>query len=273
MILLAAICCLFLTFATANHRAWQLGGKRAKMTAMTHDLSKVHMNTAPSPINIVIFGATGAVGTEVIRHLATAAGVSRVTALARRALTETFSTCVSTKIVDPLTPASYADLIIGHEAAVCAFGVGQPSKVPREEFLRVDKEAVITFAAACKASGVKHFSLLGSVGANPASRSFYLKSKGELRETIAALNFERFSVFQPSVLITKTNRYDAAQAVLLKIAPVISYALIGPLRKYRSVTVERLGAAIAANLFTADHGVETLHWPEIIGLTANFEGI
>jgi hypothetical protein len=58
-----------------------------------------------------------------------------------------------------------------------------------------------------------------------------------LREAIAALGFKRVSVFQPSVLLTKINRYDLMQGVLLVIWPLFSPLLLGPLNKYRGIKV------------------------------------
>jgi hypothetical protein len=38
--------------------------------------------------------------------------------------------------------------------------VGEPSKLSREQFTRIDKQTVLDFAAACKRAGVSHFELL-----------------------------------------------------------------------------------------------------------------
>jgi putative NADH-flavin reductase len=78
--------------------------------------------------NIIILGATGAVGTEVIRNLSSRPDVA-VTALTRRPLTENFNTNIATHIVDPLDPKTYAEILSGHKIAICTLGVGQPTKV------------------------------------------------------------------------------------------------------------------------------------------------
>jgi uncharacterized protein YbjT (DUF2867 family) len=209
--------------------------------------------------NIVILGATGAVGTEVVRNLSGRPDVS-VTALTRRPLTENFGSNISANIVDPLDPKTYAEILSGHEIAICTLGVGQPTKVSKEDFKRVDFDAVLAFATACRNAGVEHFLLLGSVAASPDSSSFYLQSKGRLREAIAALGFKRHSTFQPSVLLTKTNRYDWIQGVLLIVWPLISPLLLGPLSKYRGIRVENLGQTIARRALGDGQGPEILHW-------------
>ncbi|MGB5274684.1 MAG: hypothetical protein WBN39_11565, partial [Flavobacteriaceae bacterium] len=145
----------------------------------------------------------------------------------------------------------------------CTLGVGQPSKMGKDEFVKIDKLAVIDFAKACKKAGVRHFELLGSVGANPNSSSFYLRSKGELVAAIRLLDFERLSIFQPSMIITPTNRYGISQGILLRIWPLLSPLLFGGLRKYRGIPAASLGKAIAKNVLNQGKGFETLHWNKI----------
>ncbi len=214
-------------------------------------------------MKVIILGASGAVGSAVVTKLLKMAEVEKVTALVRRPLSLPGVPKLEVKIVDVVNPQSYAQFLGGHDAAICTFGVGQPSKVPRAEFAAIDFDAVKAFAEACRSHGVAHFELLGSVAADPKSRSFYLKSKGELREAIAAMGFERFSCFQPSMLLTNTNRYDFMQGLMLATWPVISKILVGSADRYRGIRVEDLGAAMATNLLRSGKAYEVLHWREI----------
>jgi uncharacterized protein YbjT (DUF2867 family) len=220
------------------------------------------------PIPVIMMGATGAVGGHVVAALQALPQLGKLTILGRRLLPGPFAPAIKQEIVDVLDPWSYRHLVTGHEIAICTLGVGQPSKVSEAEFVKIDRDAVIAFATACKQSGVKHFELLGAVAADSKSRSFYLRTKGELQDALVALNFERLSVFQPSMILTPTNRYGAAQGILLAIWPIVSVLFVGPLRKYRGIPVATLGTAIAANLFTQGPGVEILQWPDFVALAA-----
>jgi uncharacterized protein YbjT (DUF2867 family) len=216
--------------------------------------------------SVVMIGATGAVGSRVVLTMEGMSDVSRVTLLGRRPLEGVTSSKVSQSTVDIMDPASYAADLPRHEAAICTLGVGQPSKVSKDEFVRIDKRAVLDFAASCKDAGVRHFELLGSVGANPGSPSFYLRTKGELEEALKALNFERLSLFRPSMILTPTNRYGLSQAVTLAVWPRLKPILIGGLRQYRGVDVDRLGRAMALNLRRSTTGVEVFTWEAIEAL-------
>ena len=217
-------------------------------------------------LRVVILGASGAVGSEVVSTLLAMPEVSQVTALVRKPFNVRLDAKLQQYVVDVINTESYKHLLFNHHAAICTFGVGEPSKVSREEFKAVDFDAVFAFARACEELDVAHFELLSAVAADPTSRSFYLKSKGALREAIVGLGFQRFSCFQPSMLLTQTNRYGLSQAMLLSAWPVLSRALVGGTRKYRGIQVEDLGAAMAQNLLTQGQGSEVLHWPEIMRL-------
>lgn len=216
-------------------------------------------------LRVVMLGASGAVGGEAVKALRSQPALERLTLLNRRALPDAGRN-IEQHVVDVQDPNSYRQHLADHQAAVCTLGVGEPSKIGRQEFVRIDKDAVFSFAAACKSAGIVHFELLSSVGADAKSRSFYLRTKGELCEALVALGFERLSLFQPSMILTPTNRYGVMQGLTLAVWPKLEPLLGGAWRQYRGIRVERLGAAIANNLFTAGRGVERLQWEEFAAL-------
>ncbi len=217
--------------------------------------------------SVVILGATGAVGTEVMRQLAGMEDIQKVTVLTRRPFTTVLSDKFVEHIVDPLDSASYESFLPGHDIAICTLGVGAVSSMTKEEFLRVDRDAVIAFGQATRTAGCTHFQLLSSVGANANSRIFYLRSKGELEQALTSLGFERLSLFHPSNILTPVNRYGLGQAIVLKLWPHLDPVLAGPQRKYRGVRVETLGQAIARNCLAEGQASETLYWDDFQKLT------
>ncbi len=222
--------------------------------------------TAPS-YSVVMLGATGAVGSQAARTLAKMPDMDRLTLLGRRYLEDVSGDSTNQHKVDVFNPESYAGYLPGHQTAICTLGVGQPSKFSKLEFVRIDKLAVLDFASSCKEAGVRHFQLLGSVGASSSSRSFYLRTKGELEDGLHALGFERLSVFQPSMILTPSNRYGFTQALTLAVWPWLSPLLAGPLQKFRGIPVDQLGRAMANNVRRSKAGSETLHWNDFVRLS------
>ena len=217
-------------------------------------------------ISVVMLGATGAVGTQTLKALLSIPTIRQVTTLGRRPVPKITNELVKQHKTDVFEPNSYKHYLTNHQVAICTLGVGEPSKVSREDFLKIDKLAVLAFAKACKEAGVSHFELLSSVGISAEYKSFFLRTKGELVEELKGLEFERLSIFQPSMILTPTNRYGFTQALTLAIWPKLNPILLGRLKKYRGIKVEQLGQAFAANLLHPKKGIEMLSWGDFQSL-------
>jgi nucleoside-diphosphate-sugar epimerase len=224
------------------------------------------MNT--KPISIVMLGASGAVGGIALQNLLIQKNIERITLLGRTPVQHLKTNAISFEQhkIDVFESGSYISFLPTHTVAICTFGVGEPSKISKEEFVKIDKTAVIEFAKACKKSGVKHFELLSSVGISLKSSSFYLRTKAELVEELKALNFERLSIFQPSMILTPVNRYGFTQAVTLKVWPLLNPILLGKLEKYRGIPVAVLGQSIALNILKTKTGFEILQWDDFYSI-------
>jgi uncharacterized protein YbjT (DUF2867 family) len=208
-------------------------------------------------------GASGAVGSAAVQRLLSIPEVTKISSLGRRIIPD-LDAQVAQHSVDIHDPSSYRTLLDGHNTALCTLGVGQPSKVSFEEFVSIDKTAVLAFANECKRAGVKHFELLGAVASNSKSKYKYLRTKGELVDGLKALTFERLSIFQPSMILTPTNRYGIGQAITLKVWPVLHGLMHRGWRQYRGIKVEKLGAAMANNVTVAGQGTELLHYDDFL---------
>jgi uncharacterized protein YbjT (DUF2867 family) len=187
-------------------------------------------------------GASGAVGSAAVQRLLSIPEVTKISSLGRRIIPD-LDAQVAQHSVDIHDPSSYRTLLDGHNTALCTLGVGQPSKV---------------------SFGVKHFELLGAVASNSKSKYKYLRTKGELVDGLKALTFERLSIFQPSMILTPTNRYGIGQAITLKVWPVLHGLMHRGWRQYRGIKVEKLGAAMANNVTVAGQGTELLHYDDFL---------
>ncbi len=101
--------------------------------------------------------------------------------------------------------------------------------------------------------------------------SGFAMNKGELVDELIAIGFDRLSIFQPSMILTPTNRYGILQAITLKVWPIISPLMIGWFRKFRGIRVEKLGNAIALNILSDKTGVEILTWDDFNKINDTYE--
>ncbi len=220
-------------------------------------------------MRVVMMGASGAVGSEAVAALCEAPSLVRLTLLNRRDQVWPSHPGLRSWVGDVLEVRAYADQLAGHGTAVCTLGVGQPSRVDPATFRRVDLEAVLAFAQACRVAGVQHFVLLSSIEADPQSRNRYLRTKGELEAGLMGLEFARLSLFQPSMILTPQNRYGWTQGLMLAVWPRLHGLMRGGWTRFRGVMVRTLGRAIARQAVTpTGPALWRLQWSEMQALGA-----
>ena len=195
---------------------------------------------------VLVAGGTGLVGRALVERLASGAEAPHVIALARRAIAGLPAG------VDPLV-VDFGALdrqppLAGLEAACCALGTTLATAGSQEAFRRVDFEAVVGVAALARRSGARRFVLLSSVGADAASRTFYLRVKGEAEDAIRQLGFARLDILRPGLLIGTRTQSRPGERVAQAIAPLTDAVMLGPLRRYRSIAATRVAEAMIGAL-------------------------
>lgn len=131
------------------------------------------------------------------------------------------------------------------ELAVCCLGTTLRQAGSKEAFRAVDHGYVLTFAKWALAGGASHFLYQSSVGADPESNSFYLRVKGETERDLAALDFHRVDIFQPSILLGQRTESRPLERIGQFVANTVEWAMVGPLERYRGIQATVVAAAIA----------------------------
>lgn len=140
----------------------------------------------------LLAGATGLVGREFARAWP---GPGTLHLLVRRpfdAAPRTRVHVVDFGALPALPPAT---------VAVCALGTTIRDAGSQQAFRAVDFDAVLAFARAAQAAGVRRFGLVSALGAEPRSGNFYSRVKGEAEAAVHALGFEALVIARPSLLV------------------------------------------------------------------------
>ena len=149
-------------------------------------------------MNLLLAGATGLIGQAVVAQWpASAAAADRGTLhlLVRRALPAPGPNCQVLQVDFSALPA-----LPKAESALCALGTTIKTAGSQAAFRAVDFDAVLAFARASKAAGVRRFAVVSSLGASASSSSFYSRVKGEMEVALGALGFESLLIARPSLL-------------------------------------------------------------------------
>ena len=140
--------------------------------------------------------------------------------------------------------------------------MGLMSASLKKDFFLVDFTFQLEIAKKAKEAGAKNISLISAVAADSKSWNYYLKIKGMLEEEIIKLGFESTNIFQPGHLTGNKFRLDIVLADAISI--IFDPFLIGPLRKFRSISAKKLSVAVVKNSLHAKAGVNYFDYKEFV---------
>ena len=184
----------------------------------------------------IIAGSTGLIGGNVIEVLSTKK--QSVIALTRRSIPNLPPT-ITEMIIDFDAFEKNGSLPSCNNIFIC-LGTTIKTAGSKENFRKVDIDYCLSIAKKAKEAGAETLSLISSIGANSSSKNFYLRTKGELEESIQSLGFSTVNIFRPSFLVGERSEKRLAEKIAINLAKIMDLFLIGTASKYRSVKAESL---------------------------------
>ena len=200
----------------------------------------------------LIIGATGLVGSKIVRRLNDSKFYLNVVLLVRRK-SEFNHLKFEERVIN--FDNINQELIKGDDV-FCAIGTTLKKAGSKENQYKIDCEYPFKIAKIAKANNAKQFILVSSLGADPNSSNFYLRTKGELEEKIATLNFETFIILRPSIIIGKRPEFRLGETIGIFFITVFGPLFFGNLKKYKGV---RAGAIASRMVIAANQNLKGKH--------------
>lgn len=214
----------------------------------------------------LIAGATGLVGSRCLERLLAHPAFGRVVVLSRRPLALAHPR-LEVLVVDFERPHTMRP--VPADAAFCALGTTIAKAGSQSAFRAVDFVAVLAVADLAVEGGAASFALVSSVGADPASGNFYLKTKGEAEAAVSARPFTAVHLLRPGLLLGDRAESRRMEALAQTVVPWLNPLLVGGLRKYRAIDADTVGGAmIGAALDEGARGPRVLEYDALVSLAA-----
>lgn len=198
------------------------------------------------PLRVLLVGATGLIGRTIIARSPDLSAVT-LQGLARREIPFPAGTRMELVLADSdQWPVIVAQLV--PDAVISALGTTHRKAGSSDAFRAVDHDLVLELARAAKDAGVHNFVQVSSVGADPYSKTNYLRVKGETEKDLKALKFHRLDLLRPGLLRgRRKNDIRVLEKLGQIVAPLADLFLQGDKSKYRSIRATDLAdAALAA---------------------------
>jgi uncharacterized protein YbjT (DUF2867 family) len=148
----------------------------------------------------------------------------------------------------------------------CCLGTTMKKAGSEEAFRKVDYEYVARLAESSMRTGADRFFLVSAVGADPKSRIFYSRVKGEAEDAVARLGFSGLHIFRPSLLVGDRPEKRPGEEIGIAAARLVSGVLFGPARKYRPIKAETVARAMIVVAREGSPGAHVYNADEMEGL-------
>lgn len=189
----------------------------------------------------VVVGATGLVGSALVKQLCENPYYISVTTLTRRPFSFSHKK-LENRVVDfdVLQERDFGNA----EDVFCCLGTTRKKAGSREEFEKVDVEYPLRVAQIAKKLGANHFVVISAMGANEKSPAYYNRVKGKLEKELIEIGMPKLSIVRPSLLVGQRDEFRFGEKVGEGILKVVNPLFVGPLKKYRSIEASQVAESM-----------------------------
>jgi uncharacterized protein YbjT (DUF2867 family) len=210
----------------------------------------------------ILFGSSGFVGSHLLSELLNSSDYGQVTAVARKDLNITHPR-LRTVTGDYNSLAGVKSEIAADEVFI-ALGTTRANSPKKADYYQVDHDYPVLAARIAKEGGAKSVFLVTAVGANPNSKFFYVRTKGETERDVIALNFEHTHIFRPSMIMgNRKEKRSPLEAALMRFWPALNPLLTWKGDKYKGITGEDIAKAMIKSAKNQTEKLEIYHWREM----------
>jgi NADH dehydrogenase len=141
-------------------------------------------------------------------------------------------------------PETLVRLMRGCDAVINLVGVLHDGR-GNGSFQQAHVELARKVVEACRRTGIRRLLHMSALNANPNASSGYLRSKGEAESIVRRSDLD-FTIFRPSVIFGREDRFLNLFAQLQRLFPVLFLAM--PSARFQPIFVEDVAAVFVASL-------------------------
>jgi len=197
--------------------------------------------------NVIIVGATGATGNQLMQQLLNDTTVKNIYIIHYRATQFQHLEKVTEITLDL---ASFDDLAITVDSAMeidcayCCLGTTRKKAGSLAAFRQVDKDYIVNFGTWVANHTKAQLHVISAVGANAKSASSYLQTKGETEQLLHQLPLSALYIYQPTLLHGKRDEFRLMEAVAYYPLAILSLLPLPLLKQQKPIAIDQLANAM-----------------------------
>ncbi len=209
-----------------------------------------------------VIGGTGLTGSLLVRKLLDDPTITKVSSVARRSL-EIPNPKLEEVLVRDLGELPALESMLRGDIYFGCLGTTLQLAGSKENFEKVDHDAVVEFAKIAKAHSARSFTLISAMLANANSMFFYNRVKGRTEDDVKALGLRSFIIFRPALLVGPRREFRLSEFVASMALVPFSRLLPTGVRKRFITPVETLAERMLAEGKAAPAGVHIIEAKDI----------
>ena len=190
----------------------------------------------------IILGASGLTGNLLLQNLIKDNRYDTVKIFARRSL-GIDNQKVSEFIGDLLNLESFEKDFTADEV-YCCIGTTAKQTPDRSVYHKIDFGIPVAAVKLCKVNNIPTFLVISSLGANPSSKIFYSRTKGEMEQAVLEDKVPNTYVLRPSFIAGRRKNPRFGEGVGIVFAKLIKPIMVGGLKKYRLIEADTIANAM-----------------------------
>lgn len=201
----------------------------------------------------IILGATGLTGSFLLKRLIPDKRYEKIILFSRSA-TRVKSSKIEEHLIDMFELGKHRDKFKG-DVVFCCIGTTQKKTPNKEIYRKVDYGIPVTAAKLCAENNIESFLVISALGADPNSRFFYNRTKGEMENAILQNGIRNSYIFQPSLIGGERQEKRPLEFISKQLMKAANFVMFGPLKKYQSIHPDTIAKAMQQ---VAEHGYDKI---------------
>ena len=190
----------------------------------------------------IILGATGLTGSILLDKLLHDAAYDEIKVFVRKS-TGTNHPKLTEYVIDVLQLDQYAKDFVA-DVVFCCIGTTAKKTPDKKLYRKIDFGIPTTAAQLAMQNNINTFLVISSLGADPKSRVFYSRTKGEMEQQVREMGIPHTYILQPSFITGDRKENRLGEKIGIVLFKILAIALIGGLRKYRAIEAKTIAEAM-----------------------------
>ena len=187
----------------------------------------------------IILGATGLTGSILLEYLLEDTSFKKVKVFSRNSVRKTHPK-LEEHLLDLFELQTVSNQFIG-DVVFCCIGTTKAKTPNKETYRKIDYGIPVSGAKLAKQNGINTFIVISALGANPKSRVFYNRVKGEMERDVLGQEIKHTYILQPSLIGGNRNEKRMGERLAQVFMTYLGFLVP---KKYKMISPETIAKAM-----------------------------